>query len=263
MHVGLDGCPGGWFAVFLERDGTGGGTGSGSGDEGGNGGRDWAWRLEVFPRVGDLWGELEGGNGKDALAVIDIPIGLLDGNPGVRECDRAAREVLGRPRSSSVFPVPVRAAIYAPDYFRACAINEKATGKRISKQAWNISPKIRELDELLGDVEAARGVFRESHPEVAFWALAGRRPMRHYKKTPEGRAEREAVLREYFPGTPPLLSEALETFSRGEVSADDVLDALALAVTSTGGQSSIRTLPETPPRDARGLPMEIIYRLAK
>ncbi len=37
-------------------------------------------------------------------AAIDIPIGLLD-HPaqGGRECDRAARRVLGRGRQSSVF----------------------------------------------------------------------------------------------------------------------------------------------------------------
>src|SRR5437879_3364868 len=41
---------------------------------------------------------------------IDIPIGLLDGE---RACDKAARRLLGRPRGSSVFPAPCRAALEA------------------------------------------------------------------------------------------------------------------------------------------------------
>ncbi len=34
-------------------------------------------------------------------------------------------------------------------YEKACEVNEKLTGKRISKQAWNIIPKIRDVDSFL------------------------------------------------------------------------------------------------------------------
>ena len=41
---------------------------------------------------------------------IDIPIGLIDDS---RECDLKARELLGKPRSNSVFPAPCRASLSA------------------------------------------------------------------------------------------------------------------------------------------------------
>ena len=40
---------------------------------------------------------------------------------------------------------------------------------------------------------------------------------------------------------------------------DDVIDALAGAVTGLVGVTRLRTLPETPERDARNLRMEIVY----
>ena len=40
---------------------------------------------------------------------------------------------------------------------------------------------------------------------------------------------------------------------------DDVIDALAGAVTALVGVLRLRTLPETPERDARNLRMEIVY----
>jgi predicted RNase H-like nuclease len=39
----------------------------------------------------------------------------------------------------------------------------------------------------------------EVHPEVCFWALAGKRPMAHKKKTPEGSTERISLLAPIFP----------------------------------------------------------------
>jgi predicted RNase H-like nuclease len=40
---------------------------------------------------------------------------------------------------------------------------------------------------------------------------------------------------------------------------DDVIDALAGAVTARLGASGLKTLPATPERDGRGLRMEIVY----
>lgn len=52
-------------------------------------------------------------------------------------------------------------------------------GKKISLQAWGIAPKIKEVDEAM-----TPGVQRwafEVHPEACFWAMNGRKPMRHGK----------------------------------------------------------------------------------
>jgi len=52
-------------------------------------------------------------------------------------------------RKSSIFPVPCREAVYAETYEKACEVNKLLTGKLISKQAWNIVPKIRDVDRFL------------------------------------------------------------------------------------------------------------------
>src|ERR1700687_4864452 len=77
---------------------------------------------------------------------IDIPIGLLD---GPRACDKAARKLLGQPRGSSVFPAPCRAAVHAATYEKASADNRQKTGRRLSKQAWGIVPKIKQVDDAI------------------------------------------------------------------------------------------------------------------
>jgi predicted RNase H-like nuclease len=43
------------------------------------------------------------------------------------------------------------------------------------------------------------------------------------------------------------------------VGRDDIMDALAAAVTGKLGKGSLQSLPPQPERDATGLPMEIVY----
>ena len=157
------------------------------------------------------------------VATVDIPIGLSEG--GARACDRAARSMLG-PRRSSVFPAPARAVLGAVTYEEACARSEAASGKRISKQLFNILPKIREADEALARRPATRDRIFESSPELSFAVLAGA-PLRANKHTAAGRAERLEALRH---GLPDVEAAAIATPSGAQ--ADDVLDALAGAWTA-------------------------------
>ena len=93
------------------------------------------------------------------------------------------RPLLGA-RQSSVFSVPSRAAIYAADYGEACRIAQATSEppRKVSKQLFNIAPKIREVDEALrATLERARRVF-EVHPELAFWRLNGERALTEPKK---------------------------------------------------------------------------------
>lgn len=225
-------------------------------------------------------------------AWIDMPLGLPEGSGDFpRRCDVQLRQRLGR-RASSVFTCPIRPAVYAPDYREACRINAEATGKKISLQAWNICPKIRQLDQLLQSKPSTR--IRESHPEYNFQCLKGQ-PLTYGKKTPEGRQERlEGVLRRYHPE----LAEYIATMRfRGlpgvHVSMDDILDAAVLAVSAswalTHGEERLpeeellpiegRLLVEgnedddqchdqyhnhglrQPPLDACGIPMQIVAPL--
>jgi predicted RNase H-like nuclease len=233
--IGIDGCRAGWFCVLLD------------------GGENWSCR--VLPDANAV-GEL-------ALAadcvLIDIPIGLPHAGPGGRLCDREARRLLGRGRAASVFPAPARRTLAAGDYPQALALNRDATGRGLSRQAWNIVPKIREIDELLCSNRDLQGVIRESHPELCFWGLNGRQAMCCNKKQPEGQQERLHVLAGIFPQSRALFEQACAAYPRREVARDDIIDAMACAVTAKQGYGDYQAVPDTPERDGMGLAMEIVY----
>lgn len=180
---------------------------------------------------------------------IDIPIGLLDGS---RACDVAARKLLGQPRSSSVFPAPCRAAVRAGTYEAAGAINRQKTGRGLSRQAWGIVPKIKQVDDAMTP-ECQHWAF-EVHPEVCFWALNGRHPMAHNKKTRDGAAERIVALRPLFPEIERHLANRPP-----RVGADDLLDAAVAAWTALRlhrGEAGCVCPPEC---DEKGLAITIWY----
>jgi predicted RNase H-like nuclease len=181
VFVGVDSCKAGWFAVFLE------------GELEGENENNCSWKVELFPEFSCLVDFLKNNYGQaDPLILIDIPIGLKTGGGGERLSDTGARSVL-KARKSSIFPVPCREAIYAETYEKACKVNEKLTGKRISKQAWNIVPKIRDVDSFLVENENFREKVREIGPEICFQSFAGF-PMKHPKKKVEGFLERKEAL---------------------------------------------------------------------
>lgn len=117
-----------------------------------------------------------------SVIAVDMPIGLPEriGQAG-RGPERAVRRHLGE-RQSSVFSVPSRAAVYCSDYREACtaALATSEPPKKVSKQAFHLFPKIREIDRLMTPELEAR-VF-EVHPELAFWRLNGEREMSLPKK---------------------------------------------------------------------------------
>jgi predicted RNase H-like nuclease len=231
--VGVDGCRAGWLAVKLSHHGT--------------------WESRIFHNMASLWSTYR----RAALILVDIPIGLPEVTND-RSCDKAARKVLG-PRKASVFPVPCRSAVYALDYDAAIKINEEVTGKRIFRATWNLIPRMRQVDEVLQAEPPARRVIREAHPEVLFWGLNQMRPMRLYKKDKAGEAERLEVLQAVYPEAAALFLEAVASLPKNYAARDDLVDALAAAVTGLIGGTKLKTLPASPGRDAQGLPMEMVY----
>lgn len=185
---------------------------------------------------------------------VDMPIGLLNTpQPGGRECDRLARRLLGR-RASSVFSPPSRLVLHVTHY-------DQVRAHGMSRQAFGILPKIREVDGLV--TPAHQTTVYEAHPELAFMLLAGK-PMQHNKKTAAGRDERMKVLRRapqprYRP-LQPALQRALRTYKRAQVASDDLLDACVLLRTSHRlAAAQAQHLPATPAWDAEGLRMEICF----
>jgi len=237
VYVGVDGCPEGWLAVAYDDSGF--------------------EAAAVFDHVGDLWAAY-----RDADRIlIDVPIGLRDSSGEPRACDSAARGVLSPERHHSVFPTPVRAAAREDTYDAAKAVQERRTDGSLNRQTWGITPKIDEVDRFLRDTPAARGVVRESHPEVCFRSFVGS-PMTYSKTRRPERAfwERVAALRAAEPDVYDHLWAATASGLAGDASDDDLLDAFAVALTARGDESGLETLPADPETDPRGLSMEIVYR---
>ncbi|TVP79802.1 MAG: DUF429 domain-containing protein [Gemmatimonadales bacterium] len=205
-------------------------------------------RVEEFFRH---WPELE-------LVAIDIPIGLPPCGTEGRTCDRLARRRLGPGRGSSVFPAPSRPALRARDHREASRLNRGCLGRGLSIQAWNLVPKIREVDRFLRSRPAMAARVLEVHPELAFHGLAGGRSMTHGKRTPEGREERLRVLEGVFPGVRDFLEEARERWPRSALAPDDLLDAAVCAVTARYPPETLVSLPDSPERDDEDLPMRIV-----
>jgi len=233
--VGVDGCRAGWFAVTINAAGDA--------------------EFGIFRSISECWNAYP-----DAGAVlIDIPIGLISGAGSGRLCDAAARKALKPLRHASIFSPPCRPALSASAYREACEINLKVCGKKISRQAWGIAGKIKEVDEFLQGRPEARGRVRETHPEICFWALAGGTPMAHGKKSAAGEAERLALLERVYPKSGAIFKDALNRHARKDLARDDILDALVTAATATRLKHGSATLPADPPRDRCGLAMEIVY----
>jgi len=186
------------------------------------------------------------------LVCVDIPIGLSDDDKP-RQCDVAARKVLGRQRASSVFPAPIRPCLSAKTPETASKICLKYSGKKLNRQSFFIMDKIRKVDDLM--TPALQRRVREIHPEISFWVLNSKKPIQQNKKTVPGQAQRHKLLQEIFIDMDSILAQVPPS---GYV-MDDALDALAAAWTA--GQvvlGKAGTLPGTPELDSKGLRMEIL-----
>lgn len=223
MVVGVDGCPAGWvcFQVDLQSRRT---------------------SVAVVSKIS----ELLSASPRPLLVGIDIPIGLP--LKGARACDLAARRLLGQPRSSRLFPAPVRATLVAKNYEEARQLSIQAQGKSMPRQAYEIIPKIREVDNLM-TTELQEWMF-EVHPEMSFYTLNGRQALKHSKHEREGKSERMQLLLPHYPGIRAQLAE----LSRNKIGHDDLLDAAAAAWTAE------RVARGDVPRqfDTKGLRMEIV-----
>jgi predicted RNase H-like nuclease len=244
VFLGVDGCRAGWLAITLAPD---------------NG-----WEVEIFNNFSQLWNRYSAAT----LILIDIPIGLREGNPehgGIarqeRRCDKEARKLLGPKRGPCVFRVPCRPAVYSSSYDDAIAQNEKLTGTRIFKATWNIVAKIREIDEFLSGNLEIKGSIREMHPELCFWSLNGCQPLRYSKTKQNGYLERYKLLKSVFPQSKAIIDYTLLNYLRTQVKKNDILDALVGAITAMMGSKNLSSIPMQSEKDLKGFPMEMVYFL--
>lgn len=235
--AGADSCRAGWIVALASVDH----------DE---------VRVRVLTRFTDIFVASE----QPRVVAVDIPIGLpAHIGPQGRGPEQAVRPFLGE-RQSSVFAVPSRTAVYAPDFGTACRVALKTSNppKKVSKQLFMIAPKIREVDEMLRGAPVLAGRVFEVHPEVAFWRFNGERALPEPKKVkgkpygPGLALRRKLLVNQGFPGV------VTEQPAPAGAAADDLLDALACAAIAGRIRAGrAKPFPNPPLRDDFGLPVAI------
>jgi predicted RNase H-like nuclease len=228
LIAGVDGCRAGWFVVLSE---VGRGTG-----------REEQGICTSFREVLDL-------EPKSSVIAIDIPIGLLEEpSAGRRECDKEAL--------TAAWHSEAQQRLHASDPGSSRVRNLRRSagfGAGVNRQAFGLLPKIWEVNQLMTpEVQKTVG---EMHPELCFYGLSGY-PMRHKKKSTEGKAERLGALQGNFSG----IGRVLGAFPRSQVASDDILDAYAAAWTAIRiAENAAKRIPLGPPIDVKGLRMEMWY----
>jgi predicted RNase H-like nuclease len=237
--AGIDGCKGGWIAVWRNVDSA-------------------PQRL-IKAGLSEILSELP----PETLIAIDMPIGLPDRvGTGGRGAEQAARQMLAK-RRSSIFTIASRTAVYAGDemdlrqdaYQRTneIALETSDPPRKISIQAFGIFPKIREVDQILRASPSLSQRIFEAHPELAFRALNGGAEMQRPKSTADGLVERRTVL-----ASAGLSKDFLEVKPSKDAKTDDFLDACALLlVAGRIAKGEAVSYPDPPGRDAFGLPIAI------
>ncbi|MGA7615057.1 MAG: DUF429 domain-containing protein [Thermoanaerobaculia bacterium] len=232
LVAGTDGCPAGWICLRRRMK-----------------------SREIHPQVFINAADLLDQRPRPSVLTIDVPIGLSDS--GARFCDHAARRVLGA-RASSVFPAPIRPALSARTYGSACRITLERTGKQISRQAWAIYPKVREIDRAMIERPSLQGAVHEVHPEVSFWAWNGGVAIEPPKRTRAGRDARRLLVDSHF--GPDSFELVRHRYRASDVTDEDILDAFAALWTAERiATGTAGTLPDVVPLDTAGLRMEIVY----
>jgi predicted RNase H-like nuclease len=237
--IGIDGCRAGWIAAFPEKI------------------EDRLSPKPVFRLFADLK-EIMTFAAPDATIAIDMPIGLPETITGAgREAEKTVRPLLGA-RQSSVFSIPSRSAVYADNYSEACSLAAQTSHppRKVSKQAFSIFTKIRELDRLLRS--GVTQSFHEVHPEFALFRLNGGVPLKTPKKIKSrvndaGIEERIKILVETG-----FSREDLRKAPGKGWALDDQIDAVACLVTAFRiNVGSASAFPRDFSRDAHGLPIAI------
>lgn len=189
MYAGVDGCAKGWVAFTLPDEVL----------------------VEGHRHFADLLADLRD-RGVETIGV-DMPLNPPD--RGERDCDHAARQILGAKRSS-LFMTPCRQALMAADQAEATRINRQRGGKGVSAQAFALRGKILEVDA----AQAAEVI--EVHPELSFHILGA--PV-HSKRSWAGVRERVEILQAH--GLHPM-----QWASTGWGAVDDTLDAAVAALSA-------------------------------
>mgnify|MGYP003996905619 FL=1 len=225
--IGIDGCKAGWIiAKTLE---------------------DKSISFQIIKNLNDDY--LKESN--VSLIGIDIPLRLS--SSGKRLAEIEAR-VLLKNRACTIFSPPTLNALTAKNYIDACKINFKECGKKISKQSWNLFPKIKEAQEFLENKSIIElGVF-EVHPELSFMAMNDMNLIWASKKTVIGREIRIKLIQKFFPKF--SFESVRNKYKKNQVLDDDILDSVSVLWST---QRIVDNIAKFVPKDSKKTDMRIYF----
>ena len=211
IYYSIDGCKNGWVVARLEKK---------------------QLSIEFYESISKFIQANPNAN----EYLIDMAIGLPSCKEHMRP-DKNARKILGK-RGVTVFSVPCRqvvelgdskeSVIQNRDYLKK--LNQEKLDVSLSQQTLAIIPKMAELDRFLQENPEYKNRICESHPEVCFARLNKDRAIEIKKSRSKGVSERIKVLEEYLELG--ALGDMKALTKKGNCRADDVLDAVCLAVTA-------------------------------
>ena len=225
--IGIDGCKAGWItAKILENQSI---------------------SFQVIENLNDDY--LKESN----LSHIGIDIPLELSYSGKRLAEIEARSLL-KNRACTIFSPPTLSALRAKNYIDACDVNFKECGKRISKQSWNLFPKIKEAQEFLQNNSISKlGIF-EVHPELSFMAMNDMSLIVESKKTDIGREIRINLIKKFFPRF--SFKSVRNKFKKTQVLDDDILDSISVLWST---QRIVDNIARFVPRDYKKTNMKIYF----
>ena len=225
--IGIDGCKAGWIiAKTLENKSI---------------------SFQIIKNLNDAY--LEGGN----LSHIGIDIPLHLSHTGKRFAEIEARSLL-KNRACTIFTPPTLNALRAKNYMDACEVNFKECGKRISKQSWNLFPKIKEAQKLLQNNSISKLKIFEVHPELSFMAMNDMSLIKASKKTDIGREIRIKLVQKFFPNF--SFELVRNKYKKTQVLDDDILDSISVLWST---QRIVDNIARFVPRDYKKTNMKIYF----
>jgi len=229
LLIGVDGCKGGWIIASIDH-----GT----------------LKIEKKTSIEEIITDYSVFD----YFLIDMVIGLPSGKEQIRP-DTYARQIK-KERTSTIFPVPCRQAVYAENIAEAYEENVRVLGKKFTPLTVGIMPKMRELDTFLQEHEEYKNVILESHPEVCFARLNGKTVLSK-KSEYEGLVERVQILQKYLPQL--NANDLMQMAKQNRCNVDDIVDAICLAVTANLAEQGLcEVIPEEPMIDETGLKMQMV-----
>ena len=182
---------------------------------------------------------------------IDIPLQLS--HSGKRLAEIEARGLLKK-RACTIFSPPTLNALMAKNYIDACDVNFKECGKRISKQSWNLFPKIIEAQTFLENNSISKlGVF-EVHPELSFMAMNDMNLIEESKKTDIGKEMRIKLIQKFFPNF--SFESVRNKYKKNQVLDDDILDSISVLWST---QRIVDNIAQFVPKDSEKMNMRIYF----